>query len=762
MKLNKRASLIAKASFCLTAMLISACSHVSEDSPKQKRLIDFSEKVDLKQIVPLSASVSYTDLDGGAAQIDLHAASNHIAGFTIQPDKPWNFSDFKALALTLDIANPTDESVSMYVSTSDQSGDFQMRSVVVPANSKQRYSIDIDVPELAVETGVRSNPESWVNSYQALIWRGGEKQLDTSAITAIRFDVRGALHDKTLIVDNVTAIEPLEFKDDYLKSLVDSFGQNAKMDFAQKIDSVEQLRSVSDAEQQQLQSGPLTDRSRYHGWRDGPKLEATGFYRTEKYQGQWSLVDPEGYLFFSNGIANVRMANTSTMTGYDFDHKLIHERSSNDFTPEDSLGLNRVPDQALSSRHVSSKLRADMFTWLPDYQDPLGKHFGYRREVHSGAMERGETYSFYRANLARKYRTHDTATLMQQWRDTTVKRMENWGFTSFGNWVDPAFYEMKNYPYFANGWIIGDFKTVSSGNDYWGALPDPFDPAFTERAYATVKKISEEVANSPWCVGVFIDNEKSWGIMGSVESQYGVVLNTLTRKASDSPTKAAFAAYLKQQYGSIDELNNAWGTQVASWKILEEGIVLNRYTDAALADMAAMLELYTAEYFRIVDAAMDELMPNHLYLGARFADWAMTPEVRQAAAPYVDVMSYNYYREAVSDVFWDFLAELDMPSIIGEFHNGALDSGLLNPGLIHAESQYDRGVKYQEYVNSVIDNPYFVGVHWFQYIDSPLTGRAYDGENYNVGFVSVTDIPYKPLVDAARAVNRSLYKRRYD
>ena len=31
-----------------------------------------------------------------------------------------------------------------------------------------------------------------------------------------------------------------------------------------------------------------------------------------------------------------------------------------------------------------------------------------------------------------------------------------------------------------------------------------------------------------------------------------------------------------------------------------------------------------------------------------------------------------------------------------------------------------------------------VGCHWFQYVDEPLTGRAYDGENYNIGFVTIS------------------------
>jgi len=38
---------------------------------------------------------------------------------------------------------------------------------------------------------------------------------------------------------------------------------------------------------------------------------------------------------------------------------------------------------------------------------------------------------------------------------------------------------------------------------------------------------------------------------------------------------------------------------------------------------------------------------------------------------------------------------------------------------------------------------------WFQWIDQPPTGRS-DGENYNIGFLDVTDRPYKELVDAVK------------
>jgi hypothetical protein len=46
-----------------------------------------------------------------------------------------------------------------------------------------------------------------------------------------------------------------------------------------------------------------------------------------------------------------------------------------------------------------------------------------------------------------------------------------------------------------------------------------------------------------------------------------------------------------------------------------------------------------------------------------------------------------------------------------------------------------------------------------QWRDQPLTGRA-DGENYQIGFLTVTDTPYPELVDAAREVAGTMYRRR--
>jgi agarase len=68
---------------------------------------------------------------------------------------------------------------------------------------------------------------------------------------------------------------------------------------------------------------------------------------------------------------------------------------------------------------------------------------------------------------------------------------------------------------------------------------------------------------------------------------------------------------------------------------------------------------------------------------------------------------------------------------------------------------------YQDYLRTVLDHPAFVGCHWFQYIDEPLTGRTYDGENYNIGFLTVTDAPYPEMVAAAKAAHGEAYARRF-
>jgi len=175
-------------------------------------------------------------------------------------------------------------------------------------------------------------------------------------------------------------------------------------------------------------------------------------------------------------------------------------------------------------------------------------------------------------------------------------------------------------------------------------------------------------------------------------------------------------------------------------------------------DFGKFLTAFADRYFKTVRDAMRKYDPHHLYLGCRFA-WRTTEAVN-AAARHADVVSFNIYRSHVDPEEWGFTPSLNKPCIIGEFHFGAVDRGMFHTGLATTPNHQARDAMYKHYLESVEENPAFVGCHWFQYYDEPLTGRSYDGENYNSGFVSITDTPYPEMVEAAKAVASELYSRR--
>lgn len=722
-----------------------------------------SKNAVLTHIADNSANTnSGANLVNKALKIDFDSSQKE-SSITIKPEKTWDWSNVGDFNLATDIANPSDVSVHLYIVITDNFGGYHRRSVSIPAHSSGTYYAELKGSQLEFDSGLREDPPAWESADTKMFWQTGRKKLNLTEVTSVTYSVQMMNEDKSIIIDNIRLRNNPEIDPNYLVGITDKFGQNAKIDFPNKVNSEEELKALAEQEIAQLNAeGPMADRSKFGGWKSGPKLEGTGFFRTEKVDGKWAMVDPEGYLFFSSALANIRIANTTTTTGVDFKDDSVRYVDPNDVTPEDSLGIRPVSKEAQKTRYVSSDVRHKLFNWLPSYDDELANHYSYRRSVHKGPIHHGETFSFYQANLERRYGETHPDSYNETWRDITIKRFKNWGFTSTGNWTDAEFFQMNRIPYFANGWIIGDFKKVSSGNDVWSKMPDPFDPEFKRRAELTTQVIAEEVKNNPWCIGVFVDNEKSWGNVKTTRGHYGIVIHTLSIEDKDSPTKNEFNRLLKEKYNTIASLNKAWKSDIASWEVLSNGYKVGELTDEMVADFSTLLEAYATQYFSIVHDALEKVLPNHMYMGVRMAHWGMTPEAVKAAKKHVDVMSYNFYKEGLHEKAWEFLAETDMPSIIGEYHIGATsDTGLYHPGLILASDQNDRARMYKEYMRTVIDNPYFVGAHWFQYLDSPLTGRAYDGENYNTGFVTITDVPYKIMVDAAKEINTELYPRRF-
>jgi hypothetical protein len=142
-------------------------------------------------------------------------------------------------------------------------------------------------------------------------------------------------------------------------------------------------------------------------------------------------------------------------------------------------------------------------------------------------------------------------------------------------------------------------------------------------------------------------------------------------------------------------------------------------------------------------------------LECRFSSF--NPLATGAAAKFCDVVCFNRYRRDIRN--FDF-AVGDKPVIIGEFHFGALDRGMFHTGLVPVASQEARAEAYTSYGRSALEHPNVVGTHWFKWSDEPLTGRAYDEENYQIGFVDVADTPYPETVKAAREIGEEMYRVR--
>jgi hypothetical protein len=124
----------------------------------------------------------------------------------------------------------------------------------------------------------------------------------------------------------------------------------------------------------------------------------------------------------------------------------------------------------------------------------------------------------------------------------------------------------------------------------------------------------------------------------------------------------------------------------------------------------------------------------------------------EEAIKYVDVLSLNSYEPLSGSKVPE---GADLPCLDTEFHFGAPDRGVPGVGLWPVGNQRQRSRAYVAYVMAGILHPCMVGTHWFSYTDQSAAGRP--GENYQIGFVDVTDTPYPAITKASRQMAEQMY-----
>jgi hypothetical protein len=312
--------------------------------------------------------------------------------------------------------------------------------------------------------------------------------------------------------------------------------------------------------------------------------------------------------------------------------------------------------------------------------------------------------SAYSMNLYRRFGPE----WYQKWTKNTVRRMDSWGINTIANWSDKNLAGSHRKAYVATlaGWGIE--------NGIMG-MPDVYDSAYVLKVEASALRQCVPIKDDPFLLGYFIGNEPPWPGM-----EAELVSNILN--GNDSPMKAALGNYLAS--GDTPERRKAF-----------------------------VFETYS-KFIGIVDAAIRKSDPNHLNFGIRFGD-VPPAEIIRESKKYFDVFCINHYGYAIGmEEIQKIYDQSGLPIIIGEFHFGTPARGLA-PGLAQVKNQEERGVAYRYYVENAASHPAVIGTHWFQWIDQPSTGRK-DGENYNIGFVDVTDCPYKELINAAKETYKRL------
>jgi hypothetical protein len=704
-------------------MLLGYCS--ASFAQDKQELFNFIRPLDVVQVV--TKSVDLPDVTGeltadGEVMRRVVFQAGDQPSLTLKPQNgSWDWSAQQTLSLRIQSAMDWALTVDVLIESADGQ---QLRSRVgIPAGPAQTLLIPLSATS-AQAHGMRAGPPMpWhYEGRRVLLAETVNGKLDASQVRSVTLSIPAPDSAQSILLSHVE-VKPDSLDATVYAGIVDAYGQYTRGRWPGKIQRDEQLQQAAAAESKQLQKWLSTpsELDIYGGKKVAQGFEKTGFFHTQKRNGRWFLVTPEGNPFFSLGVNAVTAGQSAT--------------------------------------YVEG--RESMFTALPKDGEPLAEHFG-SADSRSGngsnqgrAFDHGRWFDFYAANRQRTYGQVDPLA----WRQQSQARLLSWGFNTLGNWSDPAFASEPRMPFTLPLSIRGDYATISTGVDWWGQMPDPFDPRFamaTERAVAIAAR---DVRENPWLIGFFADNELAWaGPADDPNNRYALAYATL-QLTTDVPAKRAFLKLLRDKYRNQNGISKAWGIELQAWELMEDpgfkAPLPSSEHPAIESDMQAFLKLYAETYFKTISDSLKWHAPNHLLLGGRFA--SSIPEAVTACASICDVLSFNFYtREPQQGYDFDVLRKLDKPLMVTEFHFGSRDRGPFWGGVSEVYKEEERGPAYAQFLKKALEEPQIIGVHWFQYLDQPVTGRLLDGENGHLGLVAITDRPWDGFVKAVQAANRNV------
>jgi len=478
--------------------------------------------------------------------------------------------------------------------------------------------------------------------------------------------------------------------------LLDDFGQSTLMNWSGKTKSAGELkdRIRGQYESASKQRWPASF-TRWGGWKSKKLGDGTGFFRTEKTDNRWWLVDPDGYAFWSSGLDCVRVDCEARVDGIE-------------------SALKWMPE-------------------LPEFADAVKT----ARNGRAGS----KAVNYLAANMIRALGREGW---QDKWAQTALGEMKKLRFNTVGNWSEWEYAAKARFPYTRPM----SFRGARSGMVYRD-FPDVFHPEFEQDA-ADFGAQLQDTAKDPAFLGYFLMNEPTWAFSSELPAA-GMVYNT-----ESCATRGELAKFLRTQYDGDAALAAGWKTPGATFERVSRGKWQGVLTREALVDLKAFSLVMVERYFQTISEACRKVDPYHLNLGMRWQgvpqDWAV-PGMK-----FFDVFTLNCYQEKLPLATAEKIDKLlDMPVMVGEWHFGALDAGLPASGIGHLKNQVDRAKAWRVYLEDAAADPHCVGAHWFTIYDQSALGR-YDGENYNIGFFDICNRPYREMGLGAVASHERMYE----
>ncbi|MBP5621885.1 MAG: hypothetical protein J6X44_07710, partial [Thermoguttaceae bacterium] len=377
-------------------------------------------------------------LDDGSLQI-VNGVDDKWPGVHFEGD--WKLDAYSAIELTVE--STCDKEFTLFFRMDSKGVDMSTLAGAVTESVKlapgEKKTVKFDLPG-------QLNPETRQKLFAMRGKPGGIKTDSYSVDKGASFNRRELVAFRPFVNQNkernswklvsIVALPQTETPEGYLSwgpdkffPMIDEFGQFMHKDWTGKTHSLEELRAQIEIEDADLAANQPCEFDEYGGWKNGPQLEATGSFRTEKIDGYWYLVDPNGYLFWSNGVDCVGHSNAVTPL------------SEREFYFCDAIPTRPDPNNKLSQ-----------FLWKSS------------NSVNNFYADYGEfwTFNFSASNLYKKFGDN----WVDKEKDLVRRRLRSWGLNTIGNWSDMNIAHYSKTPYVTT--VNSGSRAIEGSSGYWG------------------------------------------------------------------------------------------------------------------------------------------------------------------------------------------------------------------------------------------------------------------------------------------------------